>query len=137
MPRYAPYGFTRTPFNFYIPLPTGTGAVEPITDIVPGFNFIVEKVTMVTAVAYTGASASRTFRILKGASTVAATRTLVLADGATVGQKVEFTVSTTVADTVFGDADTLSVDFVAGGTAFTAGAGNLIITVRELAQRDR
>jgi len=135
MPRHAPYGWIRGQFNIYIPLPTGTGAVEPLTDYVPAFGLVIEKVEAVVAVAGTGASASRTFRVVKGAAIVAATRTLVLADTATVGQRSAFTVAP--ADAEFGDADTLTVDFASGGTAFTAGAVNLIIQFRQRAQRER
>lgn len=127
-------GWIRTLFNIYIPLPTGTGAVEPVTDITFGYRFIVEKAWAVAQVAYTGASASRTFRIIKGASTVAATRTLVLADGATVGQAVAFTASAQP-DCIFEDTDTFTVDFASGGTAFTAGALDLVVQIRHKTQQ--
>jgi len=134
MPRSAPYGFTRGSLSLYFPLPTGTGAVEIATDLVRGFQYSIEKVEFITQVAGTGASASRTFRVLKGASTVAATRTLVLADTTPVGKSVAFTV-TGGADSYFDDTDTLTVDFASGGTAFTAGAGVINITYRQRNQR--
>jgi len=133
MPRSAPYGFTRASTDIYFPLPAGTGAVEIATDLVLGFAYTVEKAEFITQVAGTGASASRTFRVLKGASTVAATRTLVLADTTPVGKSVAFTV--TAADASFSDTDTLTVDFASGGTAFTAGAGVVRITYRQRNQR--
>jgi hypothetical protein len=133
MPRYAPYGYQRFPLNFYFALPTGTGAVEYVTDWTPGFSFVVEAVTWYTAVAGTGSGASRTFRVLKGASTVVATATLALADTSDVGEAKAFAV--TAADAEFSDTDTLTVDFASGGTAFTAGAGNLVIRCRALPQR--
>lgn len=133
MPRNAPYGFIRSQLGIYVPLPAGTGAVEVVTDYVPAFGLVIEKVEAIVAVAGTGVAASRTFRVLKGASTVVATRTLVLADTATVGARAAFTV--TAADAEFDDDDTLTVDFASGGTAFTAGAVNLLIQYRQRNQR--
>jgi hypothetical protein len=133
MPRDASYGVQRGAFNFHVPLPSGTGAAEPVTDYVPGFAFTVEKVTFITSVVGTGTSASRTFRVLKGASTVVATATLLLADTTPVGAQKAFTV--TSADATFDDDDTLTVDFASGGTAFTAGQGNLVIQYRQKPQR--
>lgn len=133
MPRYAGYGAIRGAFQFYLPLPAGTGAAEPVTDYVAGFQYVIEKVTFVTQVAGTGASASRTFRVIKGASTVVATVTLALADTATVGALKAFTVTSANAD--FSDTDTLTVDFASGGTAFTAGAGVLLVQYRQQPQR--
>lgn len=133
MPRFAGYGFQRGAFNFHVPLPAGTGAAEPVTDYVPGFQFTVEKVTFIPSVVGTGTSASRTFRVIKGSATVVATATLVLADTATIGVQKAFTV--TPADASFSDTDTLTIDFASGGTAFTAGQGNLVISYRQIPQR--
>lgn len=133
MPRSAPYGVTRGTLSLYHALPAGTGAVEIVTDFVAGFTYTIESVKAYVAVAGTGTSASRTYRVLKGASTVAATATLVLADTDTVGKEKAFSV--TAANATFGDADTLTVDFASGGTAFTAGAVNLVITYRQHPQR--
>jgi hypothetical protein len=132
MPREANSpGWVRGFLNVYHAIPTGTGAVEIVTDLNPGFKYIIEKVTAVVAVAGTGTSASRTYRVLKGASTVVATRTLALADTATVGAQIPFTVN----ENEMMDADVLTVDFASGGTAFTAGALNLIIQYRTRAQQ--
>lgn len=133
MPRLAPYGFQRSQTNIYVPLPAGTSAAEIVTDYTPGFGLVVEKVEAFVAIVGTGTSASRTFRVLKGASTVVATATLVLADTDTLGKRKAFTV--TAADAEFDDDDTLTVDFASGGTAFTAGAVNLIIQFRQRNQR--
>jgi hypothetical protein len=134
MPRFAPYGFVRGHLNIYIPLPAGTGAVEVVTDLVPGFAFTIEKVTAIVQIAGTGANASRVFRVLKGASTVVATATLLLADTTPVGALKAFTVTAAAAD--YTDADTLTVDFpTAGAVAFTAGSVELAIQYRQRAQR--
>lgn len=134
MPRNVGLGPLRIEKNIYIPIPTGTAAVEVVTDWVGGFKYTVESVKAYVAVAGTGVGASRVFRVVKGASTVVATATLVLADTATVGAEKVFTV--TAADATFGDADKLTVDFpTAGAVAYTAGAVNLTIVYRQHPQR--
>lgn len=133
MPRQAIYGVQRAPLTFYHAIPAGTSAVEIVTDFTPGYRFAVESVKAYVAVAGTGAGATRTYRVLKGASTVVATATLALADTDTVGKEKAFTV--TPANAEFTDTDTLTVDFASGGTAFTAGALNLVIVLRQYPQR--
>ncbi|NJD29576.1 MAG: hypothetical protein FIA92_14960 [Chloroflexi bacterium] len=136
MPRQAIYGVQRVPHNFYCPIPAGTGSVEAVTDWVGGFRFIVESVKAYVAVAGTGAGATRTFRVLKGASTVVATGTVTLAGTATVGAEIALTV--TAANAEFSDTDTLTIDWpTAGAVAFTAGALNLVIVLREQPQKVR
>lgn len=134
MPRFSPFGFARAEKNIYIPIPAGTGAVEVVTDWAPGFALTVESVKAYVAVAGAGAGATRVFRVLKGASTVVATKTMALADTDTVGKAVAFTV--TAADAAFTDTDVLTVDFpAAGATAYTAGAVNLTIVYRVAHQK--
>ncbi len=130
--RSGPPGWVRTQLGLYIPVPTGTGAVENLTDWSAPFAFDVESAAVVTAVAGTGAGATRTFRILKGASTVVATATVTLASQATVGGKLAMTVTT--ADAHFEPGDLLTVDWASGGTAFTAGAINLLAVIRQQLQ---
>ena len=129
MPRQRPYGLLRGQINAYVALPAGATAVEIITDWVGGFAYTIESVKAYVAVAGAGAGASRTFRVLKGASTVVATATLALADTATLGAEKAFTVA--AADARYADTNTLSVDFASGGTAFTGGAVNLVISYRQ------
>lgn len=133
MPRQAIYGPLRGQLNVNIPIPAGTGAAEIVTDWVGGFGYTIESVKAYVAVAGTGAGATRTLRVLKGASTVVATGTVTLAGTATLGAAVALTV--TAADAKYGDADVLTVDFAAGGTAFTAGTLNLVITYRQHPQK--
>ena len=134
MPREtAGAGYIRTPLNVRYPLPTGTGAHEIITDAVLGYGFKVDKVEAFVTVAGTGAGATRTMRLLKGASTVVASATVTLAGTATVGAKIAFTV--TDAASHFLDTDTLTVDIASGGTAFTAGEVQLVATLRQRLQQ--
>lgn len=138
MPRDASRsGFVRSSFGIYIPIPTGTGAVENITDLVRGFRFWIEKVTAIVAVAGTGSGATRTLRVLKGASTVVATGTVTLAATATVGAKVALTVTDDNKTNMFDNTDVLTVDWASGGTAFTAGALYLDIVERSHPQQRR
>jgi hypothetical protein len=129
----SPAGWTRTQLNIYIPLPAGTGAVEAVTDLNLDYMYEVEKVTAVVVVAGTGSGASRVFRVLKGASTVVATATLVLADTDTVGKLKEFTVTDDGQTNHYEGGDLLTVDFPsAGAVAFTAGAVNLNLLLRTM-----
>lgn len=134
MPRKAPYGVIRSVFNHYGPIPTGTGAVEFITDWTPGFTFKVESVKAVVTVAGTNSGATRAFRVLKGASTVVASGTITLAGTATVGAVIDIPV--TAANAEYDDNDTLTIDWPsAGASAFTAGALNVIVVYRQTPQR--
>jgi hypothetical protein len=133
MPRKAPYGVLRGHLPVYVPIPTGTGAAEIVTDLAAGFEYKVEKVTAYVAIVGAGGGATRTLRVLKGASTVVATGTVTLAGTATLGAAVALTV--TDANALFDDDDTLTVDFASGGTAFTGGALNLVVQYRQQAQR--
>lgn len=135
MPRFAPYGPNRSIIPFSVNFPAGTGLVEAVTDAVLGFNYVLEKAFIVTDTVATGAGASRVAQITKGAATVAATRTFVLADGTPVGKSVDFT-NGSVADRTFGDTDTLTIEWIAAGAvAFTAGRFTIFLVVRALPQR--
>jgi len=135
MPREASgAGWIRGQIALYFPIPAGTGAVEVLTDLIPAFKFYIEKVTAVVLVAATGSSASRVCNVVKDASTVVATTTYVLADGATVGAIKAFTV--TPANAEFLDGSKLSVEFpTAGASAFTAGSLMLLIQYRTRPQQ--
>lgn len=134
MPRFAPYGWVRGKFNLYIPIPAGAGAVELVTDFTPGYQGVIEKVEAFVAIVGAGAGATRLFRVVKGASTVMASKTIALADTDTLGERNAFTV--VAADAGFSDTDTLTVDTPAtGAVAYTAGALNLIIQYRQRPQR--
>lgn len=133
MPKLAPYGFLRHFLSALANLPAGTGAATLRAAFTPGFQLTVEKVRFITTVAGTGAGASRVVRLLKNGATVIATRTLVLADTAAIGQTVDFTV--TAADATLRDTDTLTIDVAAGGTAFTAGQGIVEVQCRQRPQQ--
>jgi len=137
MPREANSpGWIRGQFNFYVLLPTGTGAVEFVTDHVPGFKFYVESVKAYVIVAGTGSGASRTLRLIKTVGTTdttVATTTLLLADTDTVGK--EKVVAVTPANAEFLDSHKLTLDVASGGTQFTAGSINVCVQYRTRAQQ--
>lgn len=133
MPRLASEaGYARQTISIPVVLPAGTGAATLLPAIALGHQYEVEDAWYIPTVAATGAGASRSVRILRG-STVVATRTLVLADADTVGTDAPaFTVTPNLP---FRDGDTLSIDVAAGGTAFTAGSGYVLIVARQRLQQ--
>jgi hypothetical protein len=135
MPREAAYGVIRSSFDIAVNFPAGTGLIESLTDFVPGFGFVIEKVSVIVDTVATGASASRALQITKGTATVAASRTYVLADGTPVGKSVDLTLGTLDART-FKDTDTLSIEWLAAGAvAFTAGRFVVRIQYRQKPQK--
>jgi len=134
MPRKSPFGVVRIEKNVYIPIPSGTSAVEWVTDWTPGYGFTIESVKGYITTAGAGAGATRVIQVLKGASTVVATVTLLLANATPTGKEIVFTV--TPANATFLDTDVLTVDSIAAGAvSFTAGAFNLAIVYRQNPQR--
>jgi len=135
MPREAIYGFIRGQFNIPCNFPAGTGLIESLTDYVPGFGFVIEKVSIVVDTVGTGTSASRAFRVTKNTSDVAASVTYLLADSTPVGKSVPVTLGA-LADRTFDDDDTLSIEWLAAGAvAFTAGRFHVVIQYRQRAQK--
>lgn len=105
-----------------------------LTELKLGFALTIERVRAVVLVAGTGTNASRALRVRKtslGYSTVAS-KTIALADTATPG--TDLAVALSPANATFDDNDTLSVLWDPGGTAFTGGALNLVITYRQRLQ---
>ena len=136
MPRYARFGYNRNIFGITLPIPAGTALVENVTDLVGGFKFTLEKVVASVQIPGTGAGATRVLRVIKGASTVAATGTITLAGTAAVGQQTLLTVTADDIANFFDDADTLTIDWpAAGAVAFTAGQLHLALVLRAQTQR--
>lgn len=125
MPAPGTYGLIRIPLTFRINVASGTSAEEYVTDITYGFRFEVAKAWFVASGDGAGAGATRLFRIVKGASTVAASATIALAATQTKGTVSAFTLSSTPSDYHFFDSDTFTVDVTGAGTQFTTLTGNL------------
>lgn len=135
MPRFAPYGFARSIVNLHVALAdTGTGQFTVALSLPLGFQFTVEKVKAVWKVAGAGAGATRTLNVRKGnaTGTVVATAALALA-GSTQGAVIDLPVTASAAD--FADADNLTVEFAAAGTAYTAGQIEIVIQFRHRLQK--
>ena len=114
---------------------TGADAEEYLTDLVPGYQGVITKVSSIVMVAGTGANATRLFRLLKGTSTVVASKTIALADVTTKGIVIDWTLSTTPEHREFGDTDTLSLDVTAAGTEFTALTMDVLVQGRQRPQQ--
>jgi hypothetical protein len=114
---------------------TGAGAEEYLTDFVPGYQGVITKVSSIVLVAGTGVGATRLFRLLKGTSTVVASKTIALADVAAQGTVIDWALSTTPENLAFGDTDTLSLDVTAAGTEFTALTMNVLVQARQRPQQ--
>lgn len=117
----------------------GTGALTLIdTRVAEGFVQTLEKATFVCSTALAGAGGTQTFKVRKGGATgtVVLTFTLTLADfQTTAGKSKNFAVA--IGDEAiarFADADTLSLTRDASGTAFSAGAGVIMLTWRQKPQ---
>jgi hypothetical protein len=138
MPRFAPYGFGRDLAVLTIPFPAGTGQVTSLLSLPLGFVGTVEKVSIYSSVAATGAGASRTFNVRKGTATgiVMATATVVLADLSTVGAIKDIPVVATAGVADYADTDTLTIEWAtAGAVAFTGGTFHVVVRARVKAQR--
>ncbi|MBI4899002.1 MAG: hypothetical protein HY829_00835 [Actinobacteria bacterium] len=135
MPRLSPYGFARTVLNIAIPgvgFLVSTSQVSAILSKTLGFACVLEKMEVVTTAVGTGAGASRVLNVRKGSATgtVVATATLALATQGTLGTVNVGTLTTANAANKFSDTDTLTVEFASGGTTFTAGGVELVLTFR-------
>lgn len=129
-------GFIYGQESHYIPLPAGAGQVSSILSLPQLRRFAVTAVKVVTAIAGTGAGATRTFNVRKGSATgtVVATGTVTLASQATVGVVLDIPV--TAANGEFIDSNDLTIEWpTAGAVAFTAGAILVVLTTRQKTQQ--
>jgi hypothetical protein len=126
-------GWTRQFLSLSLPFPAGTGSIEPVTDWDLGIHYTVEAASFQVRTAFTGSGATRVLRVLKGASTVVASKTIALADVGTIGTVIALTV--VPADANFEPGNLLTVEWDDdGAVAYTAGAGELILTLRSKPQ---
>jgi len=144
MPRSAPYGFAREVINLSIPF---TGFLSVTTQVnfalskLLGFSFELEKIQIFPTVVGTGAGATRVINVRKGnaTGTIVGTVTATVSNQGTLGVVTVGTVTTAAAANKFSDQgaapDAITVEFPSGGTVFTAGGLELVLTLRALAQR--
>jgi hypothetical protein len=108
-----------------------TAAADLVTNYTPGFAFEILGFSFATTTLGTGASASQVLNLEIGTTNVTGgVLTLLLADTTPLG-KVTAATAITAANT--GTAtDTISIEVAASGTVFTAGAGILLVKLRNL-----
>lgn len=133
MPKYARFGWTRHLMQLYFPLPLATTAETKYEEAL-GFRFVIESAKFYTQVAGTGSGATRTLQISKN-GTVIASVAITLAGTSDLGEETAVSLASATLDQLtFGDADVLKIGFANDGTAFTAGAGTLILVTRQQPQ---
>jgi len=108
-----------------------TAAADLITTYVPGYAFELLSAEFVTTTLGTGASASQVLNFEIGTTNVTGgVLTLLLADTNTLGKKTSATAIT--AANVGTASDSISLEVANAGTVFTAGAGVLLLKLRNL-----
>jgi hypothetical protein len=107
----------------------------------PGYKFSVESVKFITRVGLVGAGGVQTFEVRKGGTTgtTLATVAPAIATQATIGQHATGVVGATNESSAYVGADTgtISITRASGGTAFSAGEGILLVTLRQRQQGRR
>jgi len=108
-----------------------TAAADLVTNYTPGFAFEILDFSFAVTTLGTGAGASQVLNLEIGTTNVTGgVLTLLLADATPLG-KVTAATAITAANTGAAT-DTISVEVAASGTVFTAGAGVLLIRLRNL-----
>lgn len=108
-----------------------TSAADLLTNYTPGYAFELLSLEFVTTTIGTGAGASQVLNLEIGTTNVTGgALTIALADTDTLGEKKAATAIT--AANIGTSTDTISVEVAAGGTVFTAGAGVLLLKMRNM-----
>lgn len=106
-----------------------TAAADLMTNYTPGYAFELLSLEFVTTTIGAGAGASQVLNLEVGTTNVTGgALTIALADTATLGAKKAAT-AITAANTGT-SSDTISIEVATGGTVFTAGAGVLLLKLR-------
>lgn len=108
-----------------------TGALSILSAITPGFRFKVVSVNFSVGTPGTGSGATQAISTqISGVAVTGGVVTPTLANTATFGATIA---GTAVTGTNEGSAtDTLSIVSAAGGVVFTAGAGDILVTLQNL-----
>lgn len=108
-----------------------TSAADLMTAYTPGYAFELLSLEFITTTLGTGTSASQVLNLEIGTTNVTGgVLTLLLADTDTLGKKKAATAIT--AANVGTASDTISLEVAASGTVFTAGAGFLLLKLRNM-----
>jgi len=134
MPKESSPGWTRSVITVPVIAAQllGTGLLPVLTSWVPGFKFRVQSMSFVAEVALAGAGGTQEFVLRKGGATgtaIVACNALLANDGA--GEFDQTAVAAADMDDAYfrSDADTLTINRTAGGTAFTGGSGHLNVVI--------
>ncbi len=110
----------------------GTSAADVVSGLTLGHKFKILNFVARTAVAGTGASASQVLNLEIGSTNVTGgALTLTLANQQTTYGQVTAATAIT-AGNVGSETDTISIELAAGGTAFSAGQVDLVLTIQNL-----
>ena len=108
-----------------------TSAADLMTTYTPGYAFELLSLEFITTTLGTGSGASQVLNLEIGTTNVTGgALTLALADTDTLGKKKAATAIT--AANVGTASDAISIEVAAGGTVFTAGAGFLLLKLRNM-----
>lgn len=140
MPKESSVGYQRSiiPVHVTGAALSGTGALNLINAMTPGFRFWIEKLVWVTTNTIAGAGGSQTFHVRKGGPTGTSVASVnpTVASQATMGTVLEDAVAAADEDAAHlgADTDTLSVTRDASGTSITGGDGILYVVIRQREQ---
>lgn len=144
MPRSAAFGYAfkreiyTIPFTGFLSVATQINRLLSLGIL---FGFDLVGIAIVPTVIGTGAAATRVINVRKGnaTGTIVGTVTATLANQGTLGVVTVGTVTTAGRANLFSDQgaapDTLTIELPTGGTAFTAGGLDLILTYRTITQK--
>jgi len=108
-----------------------TAALDIMTTWTPGYAFRFVKMELITTTVGTGTSASQTLQAYIGTTAVTGgTLAFLLADTTPTGKIIQG--ATPTANNIGTATDTLTISLVASGTAFTAGAALVMVTIQNL-----
>jgi len=135
MPRFAPFGYNRITLAITIPgvgYLISTSQANVAVSKTLGFAAELEKMDVVTTTVGVGAGGSRVLNVRKGnaTGTLCGTATIAVATQGTLGVVNAGTMTTANGANKFLDSDTLTVEFATGGTTYSAGGLELLLTFR-------
>ena len=139
MPKESSPGWVRSVITIPIEAAqlAGTGLLPVVTSWVPGFKFRVQSMSFVAKTTLVGAGGAQAFVLRKGGAAgtaIVAVSALIANDG--VGEFAQTDVAAADMDDAYfrSDSDTLTINRTASGTAFSAGAGELLVVIMVRAQ---
>ena len=109
-------------------------ALDILTTYTPGYAFQFLKMELITTTVGTGAAASQELdAYISGVAVTGGTLNFLLADTTPTGKVIQG--ATPTALNIGTVTDTITISLKTGGTAFTAGAGVVMVTLLNLSQQ--